>query len=776
MLRRNSDYPYPVTLVPAEAPMPTGPAVSRSNPLDLRKIGRILRRHPRIVVATPLILVALALAFVTVVTPQYTGTATVLIDPRHADVTGANDKSVLPNFGTDDATIESQVLLIQSGAALQRVADTLKLTEDPEFRRPPGILAPIKRLFSKGSAPGGATPNDIVRTDAIEILQKRLKVIRQRATFLVDINVSSSDPAKAAVIANAVASSYLLEQVRSKYDATKIANDWLNRQLGTLRERVSVSDKAVEDFRSANNLIVAQGVTLNDQQLSDLNTRLVEASTATAEAKAKYDQARQLTKQGGDPGSLAEALSSETIARLRTQYAELAKSSAEISNRYGAQHPLVSSVRAQLQDTRRLIGEEMQRILQGRRQAYEVASAREQALRTNLGGLQGTSTESGQAQIRLRELQREAEANRTLYESFLARFKETSAQESLEMPDSRVVTKADTPIRPSFPKTPLIVGLALLLGLGLGGVLALAADFLDQRMKTLDQAEAISGLPGIATVPMIGLRELARMTRRGREELKSYRPKTSRLLPPALQPVLMRYAIEEPTSLFAEAIRAVRLAVQRAAKLNAAKVFVVTSAIENEGKTTLATNLALSFSAVGVRTVLVEGDLRNPELTRSLCPHAGIGLFDVAMDQAPLNRAVLWEQASNLSILPCPLPDDPTVLTEFVFSDGIAAVLGELRKHYEVIIVDASPLVPLVDGRALAELADAIVLAIAWDHTPQNVVARAVELLSPVYDRILGTVLTRVDLQRQRFYDESREATYAGPYLYGVAPAREAAE
>jgi uncharacterized protein involved in exopolysaccharide biosynthesis len=132
-------------------------------------------------------------------------------------------------------------------------------------------------------------------------------VIRQRATFLVDINVSSYDPAKAAMIANAVASSYMLGQVRSKYDATKIANEWLNRQLGTLRERISVSDKAVEDFRSANNLIVAQGVTLNDQQLSDLNTRLVEASTATAEARAKYDQARQLTKQGADPGSLAEA-------------------------------------------------------------------------------------------------------------------------------------------------------------------------------------------------------------------------------------------------------------------------------------------------------------------------------------------------------------------------------------------------------------------------------------------------------------------------------------
>lgn len=198
--------------------------------------------------------------------------------------------------------------------------------------------------------------------------------------------------------------------------------------------------------------------------------------------------------------------------------------------------------------------------------------------------------------MRLHELQREAEANRTLYESYLARYKETSAQESLEMPDSRVVTRASIPIRPSSPKTMLILGLAVMLGLGGGCVFAFLADYLDRRVKTLEQAEEISGVPALAAVPLIGTRELAVRAKRGRDELSRYNPRTMRLLPPSLQPPLMRYAIDEPGTFFAEAIRAVRLALQRTMRIQPLKVVLVTSALDNEGKTTLAANLALSGS------------------------------------------------------------------------------------------------------------------------------------------------------------------------------------
>lgn len=759
MLQRSSDYDDRAfeASAPAAAPRWQQPGV------DLREMARILWRRWQTVAAAPLLLVGLALVYVLAATTLYTATATVLVDPRRANVVDAN-QAVLSNFGTDDATIESQTLLIQSVAILQRVVEKLKLTDDAEFVPKPGLLDPIRRLFSAGAPADGASPEEATKARSIEILQKRMKVTRQGTTFLVDINVSSEVPQKAARIANAIADSYFEEQVRAKYDATRIAATWLSNQIEGLKSRVVASEKAVEDFRAANNLSVAQGVTVNDQQITDLNNKLIAARAQTAEARAKYDQVQQLAKSGGDPGGINAAISSEMITKLRTQYADIAKNEADLSSKYGPRHPLVANVRAQLRDTQRLINEEIRRILDSTRHDYDVAQSREASLQQSLDQLQGVSGASGQAQVRLHELQREAEANRTLYESYLARYKETSAQESLEMPDSRVVTRAGVPIRPSSPKTLLVLGLALMVGLGGGCVLAFLADYLDRRVKTLEQAEAISGVPALAAMPLIGTRELASRARRGRDELGRYDPRAARLLPPPLQPPLMRYAIDEPGTFFSEAVRSVRLAVQRTIRTQPVKTILVTSALDGEGKTTLAANLALSLATLGIRTLLIDGDLRNPQLTRALCPRADAGLLEAATRQVSLERALLPDRDTGLSILPATAAKNEDMITELMFSEQIVDLLDHLRQRYELIVIDSPPLVPLVDGRALAELADSIVLALAWNETPQDVVAHTVDLLSPVHDRILGTVLTRVDLNRLRFYDYYRSSAYLKPY------------
>jgi polysaccharide biosynthesis transport protein len=761
MLQHNSDGTQVLTQRFADH---AAPAAGGFHGIDVREIARILRRHVNLIAATTAVLIALALVFVAIVTPLYSATSTVLIDPRRSSVVD-NSNPVLSNFGTDDASIESQVSLIQSLAVMQRVADGLKLKDDPEFAPPPSLLDWIRSLFSRSGAPGTSV-DDVARARAIDTLQKRLKILRQRSTFLVDITASAQDRNKATAVANAVAQAYFLEQVRSKYDATKTAAGWLNQQLAELKSRVITSDKAVQDFRAANNLFVAQGVTINDQQMGDLNTKLVEARTEAAETRAKFEQVARLAKSGGDSGSVTEALGSETIARLRGQYAELSKTEADLSTKFGSRHPQLTTVRAQLRETKQLIGEEVQRILQARRHTYEVAAAREESLQKSLGDLTNTSSDAGQAQVRLRELQREAEANRTLYESFLARYKEASAQESLEMPDSRVVTKAEAPISPSFPKVPLTLGLALLIGLALGSLFALLADYLDRRIKTHEQAKA-SGLPSVAALPNISARELATLAKQGRADLERYDPRTTRLLPAGLQPPLLRYAITQPMSQFAEAVRSIRFALQHAARMRTTQVICVTSAVGGEGKSTLAANLALSLAAVGVKTLLVEGDLRNPQLSRSLCPGVRSGLLEVALAGMPLHQAILVDQESNLAFLPAPLPKDVALLTEFASSEGMSDVLKELRNHFDVVIVDSPPLLPLIDGRALAEQADSVILAVGWDRTPQDLLLRAVELLGPVYDRIIGTVLTRVDLERFKFYEPYDSNAYGSPYVQG---------
>lgn len=734
--------------------------------VDLRDILRILQRRWRVIAASTGAFASAAILFIAAVTPLYTAIATVLVDPRRANIVDVN-QTVLSNFGTDDATIESQALLIQSVAILRKVVDRLKLYEDAEFVPPPGIMSTIRGLFRSSSGTSDLSADDIARTRAAETLKYRTKVIRQGTTFLVDINVSSQSPRKAEQIANAVATAYFDEQVRSKYESTRIAAGWLNGQIEALRKRVTTSEKAVEDFRAANNLAASQGVTVNDQQITDLNNKLIDAQAQTAEARAKFDQIQKVVKSGGDPGAINAAISSEIITKLRTQYADIAKSEADLASKYGARHPTVANVRAQRIDTQRLINEEVQRILQSNRNDYDVARSREASLQKSLEELQGVSSVSNQALVQLRELRREAEANRSLYESYLARYKEASAQESLELPDSRVVTRANVPISPSFPKTTLILGLALALGLGLGSAVAFLTDYLDRRIKTLAQAEEHLGLPALAAVPVVDARDLAHRAKQGREALGRHDPAATGLLLPALRPPLLRYAIEEPGSFFAESIRAIRLSIQRSLRVRPAQIILVTSAVNNEGKTTIAVNLAQSFAALGARTLLIDCDLRNPETSRSFCPRATTGLLEVALDYQPIERAILTDRGTGLSILPAPANSYSDETTELMFSGRIESILSELRQHFDLIVLDSPPIVPLVDGRALAEHADQILLTVAWDQTPVEASRHALDLLAPVRDRILGTVLTKVDLSRLRFYDYYSSSAYVTPYAAG---------
>ena len=760
MLQRTIEY--------QPAPMSHEQAVAvdaaHGNGITLIGILRILRRRFTTIVATTAALVVLAGLVVIVVRPVYTATSTILIDPRRPNTVNLEkSQTSVQSPQTDDAAIESQVLLSQSISVLRRVVDTLKLTEDPDFAPKPGLMASVNRMLSPQGRPT-ADPQEAKAMSAVAILQSRLKVVRQRNTFLVDINVNSHEPRKAAEIANAIANAYFEELIRSKSEATKTAAGWLNQQLTDLKSRLQASDRAVEEYRGQHNLTLTKGETVNGQQISDLNSKLVQARAEAAEARAKYEQVAQIAKSKADPGSVTEALVSDTIARLRGQYAQLRMSEAELSSRYGPQHPQVIAVRAQLRDTQKLINDEVQRILQSRLHGYEVAAAREASLTTSLNGLQDVSSTSGQAEVRLRELQREADANRTLYESFLGHYKEATARESFELPEARIVSNANPPMQPSFPKALLFIGLAIPLGVCFGSLLAIGIDRFDRRVKTMEQVESISGMLGIATVPLIGLRELSRITKRGRRELSEYRAQSPRMLPLALQPPLMRYIVEEPNSVFAESIRAVRLRIQREARSRRMQVVMLTSAIDGEGKTTLAANLALSYSMMGVRTLLIEGDMRNPEVTRSLCPNAKIGLFDVARGRASLQQAVLVDKTTTLSVLPSPISEDFETMSEFAYSEGMSIIMNELRRHFEMIIIDAPPLIPLVESRALGEHADGIIITVGWDRTPENLVGRAIDLLDPIKERFLGAVLTCADLRKLRGYDYYQSSAYIKPY------------
>jgi capsular exopolysaccharide synthesis family protein len=586
----------------------------------------MLRRRLLIVAGAIAVAVGLAAALIAIVPPYFTATSTILIDPHRTKVAEEQITPPPSNPGSQDTSmVDNEVLLIQSVTVLRHVVENLKLSDDPEFGPHASWFDHIVGLLNFGPSlpPSEHNPRDIATEETVKTLQRRLKVTRRETTSVIEVNATSHSPEKAARIANAVANSYINEQVKGKYEANKIAASWFNQRLDDLK-------------------------------------------------------------------------------------------------------------------------------------------ARGQSLQNSLAQLQGVGN-SQNSQVRLHELVSELDANRKLYEALLARYKQTAAHEGLDLSNSRVVARADIPIAPSFPRPLLTFALAVFFGCGIGVVLAIVVDYLDRRIKTMRQAEETTNVPALAAVPLIQRRELANRARRRRKAFRRHGPKDAGLLPAVMQPPLMRYVLDEPTSLFAEAVRSVRLAVQRGAHDEPPKLVVVSSSIDGEGKTALAVNLALSLASIGMKTILLDGDLRNPEMTRSLCPTAKLGLIEVACGCVPLEQVALVDKPSGLAVIPSP-PRKEAYINEFVFTDAMSNFLHDLRRRFDFIIVDSPPLVPLVDARALAQKADGIVLAIRWNATPQDVILHAIETLGPNIERILGTVLTRVDLGRLRLYDYYRSSSYIGPY------------
>jgi uncharacterized protein involved in exopolysaccharide biosynthesis len=445
-------------------------APSSAGLFDLREFVSRLRRRVRVIALTAAAIIALAVLALAIISPRYTASAILLADPRQQRV--VTSEAVLAGIGSDAAAVESQVELIASRALAQRVVGNLGLGQDPEFA-PGGLLG--------GAVDAAAALFGISREkdeqkrleEIVDRFQEALKVQRRGLTYVLEVSFSSRDPSKAARITNAVTEAYLADQIGAKYDATFRASGWLNERLTELRNTVREAEQAVERYKTENNIIdLGAGQTLNERQISELNQQLILARARTAEARARLDQVRQLSSRAGPTGSMTEALQSNVIANLRAQHAQLASAEADLRASYGERHPTLANIRAQLAKVGNQIDIEVARIASGLRNEYEAARTREESLEASLTGLKDQSAGIGKAMVRLRELEREAQASRAVFEQFLLRFRETSEQQSLQKADVRIISPAAPPSRPSQPKTALILVVAAIGGLVAGVGLA----------------------------------------------------------------------------------------------------------------------------------------------------------------------------------------------------------------------------------------------------------------------------------------------------------------
>lgn len=714
------------------------------------------RRQSTIIVAVLLACLAAGVLYLINTPPSFTAQATMIIDTRKNNV--FQQQMLIGDSPVDSSMVESQVEVLRSENIASAVIKQLRLTSDPEFVGPGGGL-----LGGLVSTVSGFLESDAPRSQtalsrrAVEAFASRLSVKRVGLTYIIEIAFTSTDPAKAAQIANAVADAYINDQLNAKYQATQRASIWLQERIAELRKQSSTAERAVVDFRTKNNLVNTGGRLINEQQLSELNTQLILSRGQTAEAKARLDRINDIVKAEPD-ATVTDTLKNEVITKLRQQYLELKGREAEWSARYGAQHQAAIQLRSQMQELRRSIGDELQRIAQTYKSDYEIAKQREQALEKGLSEAVSDTQVTDQAQVMLRDLESSAQTYRTLYNNFLQRYTESVQQQSFPITEARVITAASPPLTKSKPKTSLTLLVASFLGLGLGLLVGRLRDLSDRSFRTSDQVETILGLNCIGILPL----------------LQRQAPAADALLPaPAVSSGVhaidhgadvFSEIVNAPFSRFTEGVRAVKVAADLANINRAKRVVGVTSTLPNEGKSTIAASLAQLIAQSGARVLLIDADLRNPSLTRRITPQATFGLLEHLQGAKPLDEVIWTEPVTKLDFLPAVVGSKVAHTNEILSSQPMEALFDRLKSVYDYIIVDLSPIAPVVDVRTTAALIDSYIYVVEWGRTRVDAVSHALADAKNVHEKLAGIVLNKANISTLSRYEAHKGSYYHNKY------------
>ena len=444
--------------------------------LDMADVISNLRRGWLRILATTLLALALAFAYsVYGPGPRYQSSTRLLIDPRGLQVV---EKELTPRTQTSDlsiAVVESQMRVLASDSVLTRVIDREQLISDPEFgSNRVGSTAGLRTWLGErlhvrlGSAPVPQDP--VVRT--LEVVQKAVRTERLPNSFVVDLFVTAEDPQRSAKLANTIASTYIETEFETRSDQARRSADALSTRLGELRERVRLSEQAVERFKAENNIVVASGGLVYEQEITQLAAQLMTARGQTAQTQARIDQIAQLTKASARADTISEVVQSTTIGLLRGQLATAQQRVASLGSTLKSGHPELSAARARVDDISSQINAEVARIVRSTRNDHERARISERKLNGELESMKTATAATNRARVQLRELERESEAGRVIYEAFLVRAREIGEQRGLDTSIARVISPAVPPRSPGGLSPTVLFAIALGLGLGLGSCLA----------------------------------------------------------------------------------------------------------------------------------------------------------------------------------------------------------------------------------------------------------------------------------------------------------------
>ncbi|WP_214472412.1 polysaccharide biosynthesis tyrosine autokinase [Mesorhizobium sp. dw_380] len=754
-------------------PLPNSDAGDGEDFIDIERLLGMAARQAKVVAVCAVIGLFLGMLYIQTTPPKYQSVASVLIDEGLNKI--VDDISAASTTMQTDSAILSQIEILTSTRLAAVVVDKLKLDKNEAFMNPPQsalaqgvglIRGLIQYVRPSQPIPGvgdiskldPAARDALIATSgrdyAILKLQNEIRADRVGRSYVIALGYQATDPGLATAITKAYADAYLADQLDASFDATERAAVWLQGRLTELRESSQQASLAVEKFRAEHGLSAnSDGQLMSDKQLADLNAQLIVAQADTARASARYQQYKSIVESGSenafkDAAISADQPSSSVISALKTRYLTVAKRQQDVEANFGPEHPQAVALAKEKADISAQIFGELKQLTESYRNEYEVALARETALRANVAAAQGKSSIDNQSQVKLRDLDQKATALTTLYQTFLGRYEEAAQQQSFPVGKIRIISDASTPLSASSPRTIIVLGLSLvlgtLMGVGFGGL----NEFNERFFRTGEEVRDRVGLKFLGYLPTIGSKPV-------KEDKQAEAQPDAKLArsPAAIERrARMRVSIDAPASMFAETLRSAKIAFDVVMEGQGSRVIGVISVLPGEGKSTVAANLAGLLAANGAKTLLIDGDLRNPGLSRSLGMEAEQGLMEAVVTGQTWQSVGKIDRQTKLAIIPAVLRGHFSHTSELLSSAGMRRFIENAKETFEYIVVDLPPLGPVVDAKAFAPLVDGFVLVTEWGRTPRAMVRSMLESEPYVANKIVGAVLNKVDLKKLAKY------------------------
>ena len=727
---------------------------------ELREWLRLLNRRKTLIIGVGLLAVALTALIVAQMTPFYRASARVMLDTRKFKA--VSTEQALSGFDAlNVGAMQTELEIIKSEDLLGRVVDKLGLAANTDFngsRRPDLVtetMAPVRNLW--GMALASLVPNqprqalpapqktkpedaDPRRRAAIGAIARGLSVTLVGRTFIIMVSVESPNAATSAQVANAIADMYLVDQLDAKYEANKRATEWLEQRLAELRSALQAAENQVAAYRRDKGMAGSPEGSVSSQTLNELNANYTRVRARRIEREARLVALRRATVNTSELANIAEVAANPTLGGLRMQESELARKVAELSERYGDNHPRLMQARTELGAARGRIASETQKIGVAIQAELDAAKAEEEQLRIQVDRASATSGQSTQYEAELKQLEREAQSSRAVYESFLNRFKELREQQDIQRPDARVLAYAQPNYSPSFPQYQSALIIAFAIGCLLGMAGAVTVEKLDRGFRSSTQIEKATGLAVLGMVPLVkGLRT-------GRASM-------------------LAQVVNRTTSSVAEAMRGVYTAITLGTLDRTPRIIAVTSAAPGEGKTTFSCSLGALLTKMNAsrRVLIIDLDLRLARLaeTFGVKEKRGGTIDEFLLGTKTVEDCVHVDPASGVHFI-CARPDTPNA-PDVLESEAMRNALSQFLERYDLIILDCPPVMAFSDSRIISRLADYTIFLVYWAKTPREVALTALSLLRTVTDRV-GVVVNKVDLAKHARYGYGDYGYYYSRY------------